>query len=81
VKITISSTEEFYRTEEGFLVRLWQGTSENGAQVYAYIAAISIAAENEPLLKESGMVPIPGPEAVISEVVWSLDDRPRWARD
>ena len=77
MKMTIVSTEEFFRTEEGFLVRLWHGSTENGAKVMAYVAAICIAPQSEALLKESAMVPIPGPEAVISEVTWSCEDRPR----
>jgi hypothetical protein len=74
MKMTIVSTEEFFRTEEGFLVRLWHGRTENGAAVMAYVAAIAIAPEAEALLKESAMVPIPGPEAVVSEVIWSAKD-------
>ena len=77
MKMTIASTEEFFRTEEGFVVRLWYGTTERGAPVMAYVAAICIAPNQEALLKESAMVPIPGPEAIISEVNWSSQDRPR----
>jgi hypothetical protein len=80
MKMTIASTEEFFRTEEGFLVRLWHGTTEGGAPVMAYVAAICIAPDQQALLKESAMVPIPGPEALVSEVSWTLQDYPRWAK-
>jgi hypothetical protein len=80
MKMTIASTEEFFRTEEGFLVRLWHGRTETGAPVMAYVAAICIAPDQEALLKESAMVPIPGPEAIVTEVVWQKTELPGWAR-
>lgn len=78
MKITISPTQEFFRTEEGFLVRLWHGSTDSGAQVFAYVAAIAISAQQEPLLRESAIAPIPGPEAIITEVTWDngeLEDK------
>jgi hypothetical protein len=75
VKITIAPTEEYFRTEEGFLVRLWHGTVDNGSSVMAYIAAIALSPEGAALAKEEAMVPIPGPEAMITEVTWAKDDK------
>ena len=76
MKITIFPTEQYFRTEEGFLVRLWEGTMDsNGSSVMAYVAAIALAPEGAAIAREEAMVPIPGPEAVITEVTWAKDDR------
>ena len=81
VKITIFPTEEYFRTEEGFLVRLWHGTMDNGSAVMAYMAAIAISPAGAAVAREEAMVPIPGPEALITEVLWSKDDKsPKRAR-
>jgi hypothetical protein len=80
VKITIFPTDEYFRTEEGFLVRLWHGTMENGSSVMAYMAAIALAPAGAAIAREEAMVPIPGPEAVITEVFWYKDDRSRKKR-
>jgi hypothetical protein len=75
VKITIAPTEEYFRTEEGFLVRLWHGTMDNGSSVIAYMAAIALAPEGAAIARAEAMVPIPGPEAMITEVIWFKDDK------
>jgi hypothetical protein len=77
LKITIFPTEEYFRTEEGFLVRLWHGTMDNGSVVMAYMAAIALAPAGAALAREEAMVPIPGPEAVIAQVIWDKNDTSR----
>ena len=76
--ITISSTDEFFRTEEGFLVRLWHGhIAGNGTPIMAYVAAIRTDSTNA----GEALVPIPGPQAVIHEVIWANDKAPKWAKN
>ena len=81
MKITIFPTEQYFRTEEGFLVRLWEGTMDsNSSPVMAYVAAIALAPEGAAIARAEAMVPIPGPEAVITEVTWAKDDMQRTKR-
>lgn len=68
MKISVSPTEQYFRTEEGYTVRLWMGTMTTDAgcdlPVSAYIAAIAYEGDGE------GLIPIPSPNAVIDSVLW-----------
>jgi hypothetical protein len=70
VKITLSPTEEFFRTNDEILVRAWTGTNEAGEHVDALVAAVRSSGFEMP-----GLVPIPPPNPTWSPAVQEAMDR------
>jgi hypothetical protein len=61
MKITLEPTEEFFRTDDGFPVRAWRGTTDKGTPVIAFIAAISAPEGRDHSELEAELKTIPGP--------------------
>src|SRR5882757_8052700 len=70
MRITITPTEHFFRTEEGWVVRAWTGETDAGLSITAFVAAIAFDdAKRHDLNKvTTGLMPIPSPEAVITDI-------------
>jgi hypothetical protein len=61
LKITLGPTEEFFRTDEGFPVRAWKGTTDQGTPIIAFIAGISAQDGFDYSKLEAELKSIPGP--------------------
>jgi len=61
VKITLEPTAEFFRTDEGFPVRAWIGTTDQGTRITAFIAAIASRADDDQAQLQAELEEIPGP--------------------
>lgn len=60
MKITIEPTEEFFMAGD-VMVRMWQGTDDQGQPLLALVTAIAFTGQAEPFTE--GLVSIPPPDA------------------
>jgi hypothetical protein len=61
VKITLEPTEESFRSDEGFPVRVWRGHTCTGIAVIAFIAAVTVPEDTDREAFERELRSIPGP--------------------
>ena len=61
MKLILEHTEQFFTTDEGYPVRAWTGTTGEGTQVIAFIAAICAPAHQPQDQLERELREIPGP--------------------
>jgi hypothetical protein len=67
MKLTIEPTEHFFSLGD-VMVRMWQGTAEDGSSVVALVTAVAFEGQAEAMA--SGLISIPPPDA---------DEQQRWA--
>jgi hypothetical protein len=60
LKLTIEPTEHFFAAGD-VMVRMWQGTAEDGTEAVVMVTAVAFSAQAEAIAE--GLVSIPPPDA------------------
>lgn len=68
VKLSIEPTQHFFMAGE-VMVRMWQGSTEDGTPVVALVAGVCVAGEDIKVANSLTSIPPPTPE-----------DQARWAK-
>jgi hypothetical protein len=69
LKLTLEPTTKFFRTDDGYPVRAWIGSTSGGCKVVAFISAISAAEGQDHSELARELEAIPGPNAQ-GFIVW-----------
>ena len=75
MRVTLEPTAEFFRTDEGYPVRAWRGTTDRGTPVVAFIAAVTCEPEHAAEF-EVELRAIPGPNVARVRVREASDADP-----
>jgi len=71
MKLTITPTETFCKSEDGYTVRIWTGTTDTGEECWAYVAAIAVGKKGlSQAMGFKALVEIPGPRSVVDKIAW-----------
>ena len=69
MRLTIEPTEHFFMAGDA-MVRMWQGTADDGSEAVAMVTAVAFSGQAEALAE--GLVSIPPPDAKAAQ---------RWAQN
>lgn len=72
MQLIIEPTAEFFRTDDGYPVRMWTGRTDQGTRVLAFISAICSPEGDDQRQLAAELKEIPGPQ--ISHVMMREGD-------
>ena len=72
MRLIIEPTEEYFRTDDGYPVRMWTGRTEHGTRVLAFISAICAPEGDDQSQLAAELTEIPGPQ--VSHVMMRQDE-------